>query len=372
MRGTDAMQEGLFTLAKLDDFVPSNHPLRAIHGLVNEALGGLNELFNTIYAETGRASIAPEKLLRAMLIQVFFSVRSERQLMEQVRYNLLFRWFIGLAIDDEVWDHSVFSKNRDRLLQHAVVEHFFTEVMRLADKRKLLSKEHFSVDGTLIQAWASHKSFLPKDGEGPGGPGKGDGPSGRNQERDWKGRPRSNETHESKTDPDARLFRKSGNTAAILAYQGHVLMENRTGLVVSAVVTHTDGHGERSAALTMLDTVPGKHRKTVAADKGYDTRDFIAGCRKRGVTPHVASHTTRWGGSAIDGRTTRHASYAASQIVRKRIEEHFGWAKTVGRIRQTMYRGLQRVDQQFKLTMTASNIVRMARILCAGPLGASQ
>lgn len=362
------MQEGLFTLAKLDDFVPADHPLRAIHGLVNEALVGLNGLFNTIYADSGRASIAPEKLLRAMLIQVFFSVRSERQLMEQVRYNLLFRWFIGLAIDDEVWDHSVFSKNRDRLLEHAVVESFFTEVMRLADKRKLLSKDHFSVDGTLIQAWASHKSFQPKDGDDSGTGGS----SGRNSEADWKGRPRSNDTHASTTDPDARLFRKGSNQAAVLAYQGHVLMENRSGLVVGAVVTHADGYGERAAALAMLDTVPGKKRKTLAADKGYDTRDFIAGCRQRGVTPHVASHTNRWGGSAIDGRTTRHASYAASQVVRKRIEEHFGWGKTIGRIRQTVYRGLKRVDQQFKLTMTASNIVRMARMLTVGLQGATR
>ena len=368
MRGSDGMQEGLFTLAKLDDFVPADHPLRAIHGLVNEALVGLNGLFNTIYADSGRASIAPEKLLRAMLIQVFFSVRSERQLMEQVRYNLLFRWFIGLAIDDEVWDHSVFSKNRDRLLEHAVVESFFTEVMRLADKRKLLSKDHFSVDGTLIQAWASHKSFQPKDGDDSGAGGSG----GRNVEADWKGRPRSNDTHASTTDPDARLFRKGSNQAAVLAYQGHVLMENRSGLVVGAVVTHADGYGERAAALAMLDTVPGKKRKTLAADKGYDTRDFIAGCRQRGVTPHVASHTTRWGGSAIDGRTTRHASYAASQVVRKRIEEHFGWGKTIGRIRQTVYRGLKRVDQQFKLTMTASNIVRMARMLTVGLQGATR
>jgi transposase len=366
MRGPDGVQEGLFTVAKLDDFVPANHPLRAIHALVNEALAGLNGLFNGIYAQTGRASIAPEKLLRAMLVQVLFSVRSERQLMEQVRYNLLFRWFIGLAIDDVVWDHSVFSKNRDRLLEHAVVESFFTEVMRLAEQHQLLSKEHFSVDGTLIQAWASHKSFVPKDG---GGPDAG-GPGGRNQERDWKGRRRSNETHQSTTDPEARLFRKGHNTAAILAYQGHVLMENRTGLVVGAVVTQADGYGERTAALTLLDTVPGSHRKTLGADKGYDTREFVAACRQRGVTPHVASHTTRWGGSAVDGRTTRHSGYAASQVARKRIEEHFGWAKTVGRIRQTMYRGLKRVDQQFKLTMTASNIVRMARILCAGPQGA--
>lgn len=366
MRGEDGLQEALFTVAKLDDFVPAEHPLRAVRLLVNEALTRLNGLFNTIYADTGRASIAPEKLLRAMLIQVFFSVRSERQLMEQVRYNLLYRWFIGLAIDDDVWDHSVFSKNRDRLLAHAIVESFFTEVMTLADKRQLLSKEHFSVDGTLIQAWASHKSFVPKDGSND----DADSSAGRNGQADWKGKPRSNDTHASTTDPDARLFRKSNNTAAVLGFQGHILMENRSGLVVGAVVTHADGYGERAAALAMLDTLPGKHRKTVAADKGYDTRDFVAECKKRGVTPHVASHTTRWGGSAIDARTTRHAGYAASQRIRKRIEEHFGWGKTVGRIRQTVYRGLDRVDQHFKLTMTASNIVRMARILSVAPQGA--
>lgn len=366
MRGSDGTQESLFTLAKLDDFVPVDHPLRAIRDLVNEALAGLNELFNTIYADRGRASIAPEKLLRAMLVQVLFSVRSERQLMEQVRYNLLFRWFIGLAIDDEVWDHSVFSKNRDRLLEHAVVERFFTQVMQLADKRKLLSKEHFSVDGTLIQAWASHKSFVPKDGDGPPDAGSG----GRNALADWKGQRRSNDTHASTTDPDARLFRKSHSQAAILSYQGHILMENRSGLVVSAVVTHADGYGERAAAVAMLDALPGKRCRTLGADKGYDMRDFVAHCRQRGVTPHVASNVTHQGGSAIDGRTTRHAGYRASQVVRKRIEEHFGWGKTVGHIRQTVYRGLKRVDQHFKLTMTASNIVRMARILTALPQGA--
>ncbi|SFQ40981.1 IS5 family transposase [Variovorax sp. 770b2] len=363
MRGSDGMQEALFTVAKLEDFVPADHPLRPIRGLVNEALGRLNGLFNLIYADTGRASIAPEKLLRAMLIQVFFSVRSERQLVEQIRYNLLYRWFIGLAIDDEVWDHSSFSKNRDRLLEHAVVESFFTEVMALADKRNLLSRDHFSVDGTLIQAWASHKSFTPKGG-GDDGPSDG---GGRNAQADWHGKPRSNATHASTTDPDARLFRKSQNTAAILAYQGHVLMEHRTGLVVGAVVTHADGYGERAAALAMLDTLPGRHPRTIAADKAYDTRDFVRACRERRVTPHVASHATRWGGSAIDARTTRHPGYAVSQTKRKRIEEHFGWGKTVGRIRQTVYRGLQRVDQQFKLTMTASHIVRMARIFSSMP-----
>jgi transposase len=364
MRGTDGMQEALFTVSKLEDFVPADHPLRPIRLLVNEALTRLNGLFNTIYADTGRASIAPEKLLRAMLVQVFFSVRSERQLMEQVRYNLLYRWFIGLAIDDEVWDHSSFSKNRDRLLEHAVVEHFFTEVMTLADKRKLLSKEHFSVDGTLIQAWASHKSFLRKDGRSDDASGGG---GGRNAQADWKGKPRSNDTHASTTDPDARLFRKSHNTAAVMAFQGHVLMENRSGLVVGAVVTHADGLGERAAALAMLDTLPGKHPRTIAADKAYDTRDFIDACRQRRVTPHVAANDTRIGGSAIDGRTTRHSGYAVSQTIRKRIEEHFGWGKTIGRIRQTLYRGLRRVDQHFKLTMTASNIVRMARMFGATP-----
>lgn len=363
------MQESLFTVAKLEDFVPTGHPLRAVRVIVNEALVRLNGLFNTIYADSGRASIAPEKLLRAMLVQVFFSVRSERQLMEQVRYNLLYRWFIGLAIDDEVWDHSTFSKNRDRLLEHAVVESFFTEVMTLADKRGLLSQEHFSVDGTLIQAWASHKSFVPKDGSSDDANGGG---AGRNAQADWKGKPRSNDTHASTTDPDARLFRKSQNTAATMCYQGHALMENRSGLVVAALVTHADGMGERAAALAMLDAVPGRHAKTVGADKAYDTRDFIAACRERRVTPHVAANDTRRGGSAIDGRTTRHAGYALSQTIRKRIEEHFGWGKTVGHIRQTLYRGIRRVDQHFKLTMTASNIVRMAMLFSAAPQGAGQ
>jgi len=365
MRGSDGMQESLFMMSKLDDFVPSDHPLRSIQVLVDEALGRLNGLFNEIYADTGRASIAPEKLMRALLLQVFYSVRSERQLVEQLRYNLLFRWFVGLAIDDAVWDHSVFSKNRDRLLEHAVVEAFFTEIMRVADAKGLLSKEHFSVDGTLIQAWASHKSFRPKDGSNdqtPSGPG-------RNAQADWKGKPRTNDTHESTTDPDARLFRKSNNTASILCYQGHVLMENRTGLVVGAVVTHADGTGERAAALAMLDTVPGKKPKSIGADKAYDTRDFVADCRERNVTPHVARNDTRRGGSAIDARTTRHIGYELSQTIRKRIEEHFGWGKTVGRIRQTVYRGLRRVDQHFKLTMTASNIIRIARMARAVPQG---
>lgn len=363
MRGSDGLQESLFMMAKLEDFVPADHPLRPIRALVNQALARLNGLFNAVYADTGRESIAPEKLLRALLLQVFYSVRSERMLMEQMRYNLLFRWFVGLAIEDTVWDHSVFSKNRDRLLENEVIESFFTEVMTLADKAGLLSKEHFSVDGTLIQAWAGQKSFRPKDGSDDQTRNGG----GRNAQADWKGKPRSNDTHASTTDADARLFRKSNNTASILCYQGHVLMENRSGLVVGALVTYADGMGERAAALAMLDSVPGSQPKTLGADKAYDTADFVADCRARNVIPHVARNTTRRGGSAIDARTTRHVGYGLSQTIRKRIEEHFGWGKTVGRIRQTVYRGMQRVDQHFKLTMTASNIVRMARIMMVVP-----
>jgi len=368
MRGSDGMQESLFTMAKLEDFVPADHPLRPIRSLVNEALTRLNGLFNAIYADSGRASIAPEKLMRALLLQVFYSVRSERMLMEQMRYNLLFRWFVGLAMDDAVWDHSVFSKNRDRLLENDIVESFFTEVMTLAEKRGLLSKEHFSVDGTLIQAWASQKSFRPKDGADDDTPQGG----GRNAQADWKGKPRSNDTHVSSTDPDARLYKKSDQTPAILCYQGHVLMENRSGLVVGAVVSHADGTAERIHALRLLDCVPGSHAKTVGADKAYDTRDFVADCRTRKVTPHVARNDGRRGGSAIGGRPSRHGGYEISQVIRKRIEEHFGWGKTVGRIRQTVYRGLRRVDQHFKLTMIASNLSRMGRIMFAVPRGATQ
>ena len=368
MRGGDAMQESLFTVAKLEDFVPVDHPLRAIRVMVNDALTAMNAQFNAIYANSGRDSIAPEKLIRALLLQVFYSIRSERQLCEQLHYNLLFRWFVGLALDDAIWDHSVFSKNRDRLLAHQVVEGFFAEVMGLAEARGLLSKEHFSVDGTLIQAWASQKSFRPKDGSDDQRPGGG----GRNAQADWKGQPRTNETHASTTDPDARSYRKSHNAAAILCYQGHVLMENRSGLVIGAVVTHADGFGERRAALTLLDAVPDTGRRSVGADKAYDSTDFVAGCRERKVTPHVACNHTRRGGSAIDGRTTRHPGYRLSQMVRKRIEEHFGWGKTIGRIRQTVFRGLQRVDQQFKLTMTASNLMRLARMPGAVPDGAMQ
>ncbi len=307
MRGRDGMQESLFTVAKLDDFVPADHPLRKIQVLVNEALGRLNSLFNTIYADSGRDSIAPEKLMRALLLQVFYSIRSERQLMEQMKYNLLFRWFVGLSLDDTLWNHSVFSKNRDRLFENDVVESFFAEVMRLADRQGLLSKEHFSVDGTLIQAWASQKSFRPKDGSNDQTPSGG----GRNAQADWKGKPRSNDTHASTTDADARLYRKSHHTASTLSYQGHALMENRLGPGGRCGGHPCRRHGRTrsGSAGRMLDCVPGSHAKTVGADKAYDTADFIAACRERKVTPHVAQNDSRRGGSAIDGRTTRHIGY---------------------------------------------------------------
>ena len=271
MRGADGMQESLFTVAKLDDFVPADHPLRKIQVLVNEALGRLNSLFNAIYAASGRDSIAPEKLMRALLLQVFYSIRSERQLMEQMNYNLLFRWFVGLSLDDAVWNHSVFSKNRDRLFENAVVESFFAEVMRLADKQGLLSKEHFSVDGTLIAAWASMKSFKPKDDSG--GPPAG---GGRNAQAHFHGEKRSNATHASATDPDARLYRKGAGKEARLSFIGHGLMENRCGLLVDACLTQADGHAERVAALAMIEPHADRpHRITLGADKGFDAEDFV-------------------------------------------------------------------------------------------------
>src|SRR6267143_6763397 len=366
MRGDERVQDGMFSYVTLEQGVPREHPLREIRKLTDEVLRSLSAEFDVLYSDLGRRSIAPEYVLRALLLQVFFSVRSERQLVEQIDYNLLFRWFVGLGMDDVVWNHAVFSKNRDRLLTSEVAQRFFAEVNERA--KPFMSDDHFTVDGTLIQAWASHKSFRPKDSsddQTPSGPG-------RNAQADWKGKPRSNDTHESSTDPDARLFRKSFNTASILCYQGHVLMENRSGLVVGAVVTPANGTNERTAALAMLDTVPGTQPKTVGADKAYDTRDFIDACRKRNIVPHVACNDSRRGGSTIDGRTTRHEGYALSQVVRKRIEEHFGWGKTIGRIRQTVFRGLRRVDQHFKLTMTASNILRIARMPCAVPLGAAR
>jgi len=360
MRGPDVMQPPLFTTARLEDFVPGDHPLRAIQRVVNDALTQLNGLFNEIYADGGRSSIAPEKLIRALLLQVLYSIRSERMLVEQLHYNLLFRWFVGLSIDDVVWDHSSFSKNRDRLLDHAVVEALFAEVMSFAERQGLLSDEHFSVDGTLIKAWASHKSFKPKDQPPPDEP-----PVGRNGGCDWKGQARSHDTHQSSTDAQARLYKKSQQAESVLCYQGHALIENRNGLVVNAKASLADGRAERETALAMLSELPPRANRTVGTDKGYDTCDFVASARALGFTPHVAQNLKRRGGSAIDARTTRHAGYARSQRLRKRIEEPFGWGKTVGRIRQTVFRGLRRVELQFRLTMLANNLVRMRGLLGA-------
>ena len=357
MRGADTFTESLFTMRKLEDFVPARHPLREIRATANAALEKLGPMFTAMYAaeaKGGRASIAPEKLLRAMLLQVLYSVRSERQLMEQVHYNLLFRWFIGLSMDDAVWVPTVFSKNRERLIEHDAIIRFFNEVVAIAHQRGLLSGEHFSVDGTLIQAWAGHKSFVPKD-DGQ------DGDGGSTAE-DFRGQRRSNDTHESKTDGDARLYRK-GNTASELRYMGHTLSDNRHGLIASAMVTTADGYAEREAAKAMISDArqalaDGEREITLGADKGYDAKEFIDACVAMNVTPHVAQNTSGRQ-SAVPNEIAQTEGYAVSQRKRKLIEQGFGWAKTVGCMRQVMVRGLARVDQMFVLTMTAYNLVRM-------------
>ena len=358
MRGADRQTGRLFSYASPESLVPMDHPLRLIRPLVNAALDRLSGRFERMYAATGRASIAPEKLLRALLLQAFFSVRSERQLMEQLAYNMLFRWFVGLSMDAPVWDVTVFTKNRDRLLAGDIACGFLAAVLADPRVRPLLSDEHFSVDGTLIEAWASMKSFRPKDGSGePPAPG-------RNGERDFHGEKRRNETHASTTDPDARLYKKAPGQAAKLCHMGHVVMENRHGLVVATEMTQATGTAEREAAQAMIDVLDPGQRITLGADKGYDTRDFVAGMRRRNVTPHVAQNT-KGRRSAIDRRTTRHRGYAVSVRVRKRIEEVFGWMKTVGGLRKTRHRGTPRVGWMFTLTAAAYNLARMPRLLGA-------
>lgn len=365
MRGADTFTESLFSIRKLEDFVPAAHPLRAIRKMVNVALARMNPLFARMYEadiKGGRPSVAPEKLLRAMLVQVLYSVRSERLLMDQVQYNLLFRWFIGLSMDDEVWVPSVFTKNRERLIEHDAVVEFFNEVLNIAEKKHWLSGEHFSVDGTLIQAWASHKSFVRKDAadtdDGNAGQGSADQGDGGN----FKGQQRSNDTHESKTDADARLYRK-GNTASELRYMGHTLSDNRHGLVANALVTVADGFAEREAAKAMINDATQAQNDpgctiTLGADKGYDAAEFVAACLEMGVKPHVAQNKSGRR-SAVPDEIAQSEGYAQSQRRRKLIEQGFGWAKTVGAMRQVMVRGLKRVDQMFVLTMAAYNLVRM-------------
>ena len=351
MRGADTFTEGLFTLKKLDDFVPANHPLRVMRTMVNKALSEMGDLFAQMYEDDvkgGRPSIAPEKLLRAMLLQVLYSIRSERQLMEQTQYNLLYRWFIGLSMDDTVWVPTVFTKNRERMIEHDAVVAFFNEVLKQADKKKWLSKEHFSVDGTLIQAWAGHKSFVRKDG-------KDDDDGG-----DFRGKSRSNETHASSTDPDSRLFRK-GNTASELRFMGHTLMENRNGLIVGAMVTQADGCAEREAAKAMVADARQANPEgqiTLGADKGYDAAEFIQALQDMQVTPHVAQNKSNRK-SAVPDEIAASEGYSISMQKRKRIEQGFGWAKFIGPIRQVMVRGIKKVDQVFMMAMAAYNLVRM-------------
>ena len=404
MRGSDRLTGELFSYVDLDDRIPVDHPLRQIKQLVDDVLKSLDFEFSRLYSAFGRESIPPERLLRALLLQAFFSVRSERQLMEQINYNLLFRWVVGLGVDDAVWAPTVFSKNRDRLLDADVAAKFMSQLLAHREVRGLLSDDHFSVDGTLIEAWASMKSFQPrpslnddgpKDGGGPPNTGATDhapapppepaaeppaqkpqetpdtqepapmtsanDPKDGNAEVDFHGQKRSNATHVSTTDPEARLYRKGKGKEAKLCFMGHALMENRNGLIVGAETTLADGHAEREAALDLVHRCcPGDRQITLGADKGYDTSDFVEDLRAINVTPHIAAKVK---GSALDGRTTRRAGYLVSQRTRKRIEEAFGWAKTIGTSAKTMLRGIERVGFQFTLTMAAYNLACLPRLL---------
>lgn len=362
VRGLDERSGALFSYVDLEARVRPDHPLRAIREIVNEALGALEADFAALYSRLGRPSIAPEKLLRAMLLQAFYSIRSERLLTERLEFDLLFRWFVGLGIDDAVWDHSVFSKNRDRLLDGDIAAKFLSAILAGPRVKALLSSDHFSVDGTLVEAWASMKSFRAKDGsdEPPQG-------SGRNGQADFHGQTRTNDTHGSTTDPDARLYRKGPGKEAKLCFIGHGLMENRSGLLVDACLTPADGHGERVAALVMIERHAERPKPiTLGADKAYDTQDFVNELRSMRVTPHVAQNTSGRR-SAIDGRTTRHGGYAVSQRIRKRIEETFGWIKTVAGQDKTRFRGLDRVGFAFTFAAAAYNLIRIPRLLEASP-----
>ena len=368
MRGEDRRSGSLFSYVDIEKRVRPDHPLRTIKTLVDEALAGLHLEFAALYSRIGRPSIPPEQLLRAMLLQAFYSLRSEHQLMERMEFDLLFRWFVGLGIDDPVWDATAFTKNRDRLLEGEVAHAFLAAVLAIPRVKRLLSSEHFSVDGTLIEAWASMKSFRSKDDQADDGPPpdlppSGSAGGGRNAEVDFHGETRSNATHASTTDADARLYRKGRGREAKLCYLGHALMENRNGLIVDACVTQADGSAERNAALVMVERVadrPG--RITLGADKAYDTSDFVNEARAMTITPHVAQNLSGRR-SAIDGRVTRHAGYAVSQRIRKRIEEAFGWGKEVGQMRRTRVRGLPRVGLSFVFTAVAYNLVRLPKLI---------
>ena len=359
MRGNDGKQNELFSYVSLEARVPKNHPLRKMREMVDEALEGMSADFDEMYSRMGRPSIPPEHLLRALLIQVLYSIRSERMLIEQLDYNLLFRWFIGLGVDDEVWHPTTFTQNRERLLEQEISRKFFEQILKQAKKRQILSSEHFTVDGTFIEAWASQKSFKRKDEQDPPAPGAG----GKNEKADYQGEKRSNDTHASTTDPDARLMRKGGEGAK-LVHHGHVLTENRNGLVVATEVTVATGNAEVEIARKLLQRRGTQRAGTIGGDKGYDQRKFIEIARAAGLTPHVAqkipTHT------AIDDRTTRHPGYAVSQRRRKRVEEVFGWMKTVGILRKARHRGTRLVGWMFEFAAAAYNLVRMRNLAASG------
>ena len=363
MRGIDHQQADMYSYLSPEARVRADHPLRAIRAMADLALTHMSERFDGMYAKTGRPSIPPEKLLRAQLIQMLYSVRSERLLMEEIDYSVLFRWFVGMNLDEPVWDVTVFTKNRDRLLEGDVAREFLCEVVEQARQKNLTSDEHFTVDGTLIEAWASLKSFQRKDQKNtpPEDPG--------NPTVNFHGEKRSNETHGSTTDPDALLARKGSGKEAKLSYNGNLLTENRNGFIITTEVFQANGTAERDAGLVMLEQIPGGHRVTVGADKAYDTRDFVSECRNMKVTPHVAQNTKRSGGSAIDGRTARHEGYAVSQKKRKRIEECFGWLKTIALMRKVRHRGIEKVGWVFTFAAAAYNLVRMRKLL-PSPVGA--
>jgi transposase len=352
MRGDDQRPDAMFSYVSAEERIPADHPLRAIRTLVDEILREMSPDFGRLYATTGRPSIPPERLLRALLLQIFYSIRSERLLMEQLDYNLLFRWFVGMDMDEPIWAPTVFTKNRDRLLNQEIARSFFRRVVERA--AGLMSDEHFTVDGTLIEAWASQKSFQSKDG------------GGDDDGRNFRGQQRKNDTHASTTDPDARLYRRSNQAESRLAYLGHLLIENRHGLIADAMATIADGFAEREAATLMVcaqwERAPWR-RRTVGADKGYDSLEFVELMRELGTTPHVTQNLTRRGGSAVDDRTTRHEGYAKSQHARPRIEPAFGWLKTVAWIRKVKLRGLAKVNWLFVFASAAFNLIRLPKLL---------
>jgi transposase len=360
MRTREKVQRGMWSYVADEDRIPKDHPLRAMRALIDPVLRDLSPSFSRLYARNGRASIPPEYLLRALLLQLLYSVRSERMLIEQLHYNMLFRWFVGLNTDDPVWHATTFTKNRERLMRGDIARAFFDRVFAFAQTRELVSDEHFTVDGTLIEAWAGHKSFRPKDDSGGGGTGSGSNPT-----VNFRHERRSNETHASRTDPDARLVKKARGQASHLGYHGHVLMENKSGLVAQATLTIATGRAEREAALVMVDRLGDRGRITLGADKGYDVADFITQCRERDVTPHVACTSDPRRHSAIDGRTTRHPGYVLSQRKRKQVEEIFGWLKTVGALRKTRHRGRDRVDWIFTFAAAAFNLTRIRNLIGA-------